>query len=208
MTIKILSAFLVLAFFSNCSVVTVTTSKKNPTKDKLDRVLIIAMTNVYSTRSMYEEQMYHLLRDKGYDVYTSVNIDRNKKDLYTKEEILEIVKNKNVAGVITVSLQDVNSKDTYSTSAGVYTEYINSPNYFFNFYDTYFGFGGWSYNTKRTIDIVGNLFDAKDKSLVYVVDAKIKNASDAEENAKEFCQSLANAFAESGYLKKIETTKK
>jgi len=202
------SAILLVAFCVSCSAVTVTTSKPNPTKDKLDRVLIIAMTTVYSTRTMYEEQMYHLLRDKGYDVYTSVNIDRNKKDLYTKEEILEIVADKNVAGVITMSLKDVNSKDTYSVSAGVYTEYINSPNYFFNLYDTYSGFGGWSYNNKQTIDIVGNLFDAKNKSLVYVVDAKMKNASDAEDNAKEFCQSLANAFAESGYLKKIETTKK
>lgn len=200
---RILPAFFILVLTVGCSAVTVRTSKPNPETGKLDRVLIIAMTTVYSTRSMYEEQMYHLLREKGYDVYTSVHIDPNKKELYTKEEIIEIVEDKNVAGVITISLQDVNTKDTYSGSAQMQTEYLNSPNYFFNFYDTYFGFGAWTYMSKQTIDIVGNLFDTKDKSLVYQVDAQLKNASNAEENADVFCKSLAKSFAESGYLKKI-----
>ena len=151
---------------------------------------------------MYEQQLYNLLMEKGYNMYTSVHVDVNKKDLYTKEEIIKLIEEKNVNGVITMRLKDVDEKDRYTTSRGYLNGAYNQPNYFFNYIDSYSNVNSWSYQSQQTVVVEANLFDSQSQSLIYQVDATIKNAEGAEDRAGEFCASFAKSFDKSGLLKK------
>jgi len=199
-----LGSIIFLIIISACSTVSVTKTKPNPSTAKLDRVLIIAMTNQYETRSMYEQELSYKLREKGYNMFSSVNVDKSNKDLFTKEEILELIEEKNIGGVITMRLKDVSSKERYTKSDRYISDLYNQHNYFFNYIDTYYNVYSWSYQAEQTIVVEANLFDASSKSLIFQIDATIKNAETDEERAGELTKSFAKAFDNSDFLKKKE----
>jgi hypothetical protein len=202
MQLKFVLVFFITIMCAGCSAVSVQNYKPNPSTAKLDRVLIVAMTNKYDTRTMYEEELSYRLREMGYNMFSSVNVDKNKKNLYTKEEILQLIEDKNIDGIITMRLKDVDSKDRYSYSGGYLDGAYNQPNYFFSYMDNFYSVNSWSYQTQQTIVIEANLFDAHSKTLIYQIDGPIKNADGAEERASEFSTSFAKSFDQSGLLKK------
>ena len=202
MRFKSLAVLLLIIISAGCGTVSVTTIKPNPQAEKLDRILIIAMTNNYETRTMYEEELSYRLREKGYNMFSSVNVDKNKKNLYTKEEILQLIEDKNVDGVITMRLKDLSTKDSYSYSGGYMDGAYNQPNYFFNYIDNLYRVNSWSYQTQQKVVVEANLFEADDKSLIFQVNATVKNAEGAEDRASDFCGSFAKSFDQSGLLKK------
>ena len=177
-------------------------SKSKASKPKLDRVLIIGMTNDYNARSMYEQELSYQLRDKGYNMFSSVNVDKDKKDLYTKEEILELIDKKNVNGVITMRLVDMTTKEKYTTSDRYISDMNNNHNYFFNYIDTYYNVYSWSYQPQQRVVVEVNLFDASDKSLIFKTDITSQNAESPEERAGEIAKKFAKALHKSGFLKK------
>ncbi|NJN28060.1 MAG: hypothetical protein HC819_19850 [Cyclobacteriaceae bacterium] len=189
---------------AGCSPVAVHSLRPNPSSGQLDRILIMAMTTNYETRTMYEEELSYKLRDKGYNMFSSVNVDKAKKDLYTKEEIMALIAEKNIDGVITMRLKDIDSKGSYSYSGGYLNGAYNQPNYFFNYIDTYAGVNHWTYQTQQTVVVEANLFDANDKTLILQVDAVIKNADGAEDRAAEITEAFAKSLDKSGLLKKKE----
>jgi len=191
-------------FFSGCSTVTVLKSKPNPSDAKLERILIMALTNEFDTRSMWEQELSYQLRDKGYSMFSSVNVDKDKKDLFTREEILELIEEKNIHGVITMRLKDIQKEEKYATSDRYISDMNNRHNYFFNYVDTYYNVYSWSYQPTQTIVIEANLFDGTNKSLILTVDATMKNADSQEERVGEMTKSIAKTMISSGYLKKKE----
>lgn len=197
---SILPLIFILVTFS-CSTVSVQKSKPNPSTAKLDRILIIAMTKNYDARSMYEQELSYRLREKGYNTFSSINVDKEKMDLFTKEEILELISEKNIDGVITMRLKDMSSKERYTTSDRYISDMYNQHNYFFNYIDTYYNVYSWSYQAAKTVVLEANLFDASDKSLIFQIEATIKNAESQEEMAGEFTNSFAKAFMKSAFLK-------
>lgn len=198
--------FVIFIFFtiSSCSTVSVTKTKPNPSNAKLDRILIIAMTNEYESRKMWENELSYILREKGYNMFSSVNVDKEKKELYTKEEVLALVDEKNVGGVITMRLKDIETKERYATSDRYISSMSNNHNYFYNYVDTYYNVYSWSYQPEQTIVIEANLFDGSDKTLIYTVDATMTNADTQEERVGEMTKSIAKAMVSSGLLKKKE----
>jgi len=188
--------------FVGCSSVSVHTSKPTHSSASLDRVLIIAMTNQYESRTMYEQELSYYLREKGYNMFSSINVDKEKKDLFTKEEILELIDEKNINGVITMRLKDIKSKERYSTSDRYISDMYNRHNYFFNYIDTYYNVYSWSYQPEQTVVVEANLFDASDKNLIFQIEATRKNSDSEEELAAELAKSFAKAFDGSGLLKK------
>ncbi len=202
MQLKSIVALSLIIISAGCSAVSVNTLKPNPSTAKLDRILIIAMTNQYDTRTMYEEELSYRLREKGYNMFSSINVDKNKKNLYTKEEILQLIEDKNVDGVITMSLKDIATKDRYSYSGGYMDGAYNQPNYFFNYIDNLYGVNTWSYQTQQTVVVEANLFDAHNKTLIFQIEATVKNADGAEDRAADFCGSFAKSFDSSGLLQK------
>lgn len=195
----LLLVFLIISF--SCSTVSIQKSNPNPSTASLDRILIIAMTNQYETRSMYEQELSYRLREKGYNTFSSINVDKEKKDLFTKEEILELISEKNIHGVITMRLKDMSSKERYTTSDRYISDMYNQHNYFFNYIDTYYNVYSWSYQAAKTVVVEANLFDASDKTLIYQIEATIKNAESQEEMAGEFTKSFAKALIKSALLK-------
>ncbi len=198
---SLLPLIFILVTFS-CSTVSVQKSKPNPSTAKLDRILIIAMTKNYDARSMYEQELSYRLREKGYNTFSSINVDKEKTDLFTKEEILELISEKNIDGVITMRLKDMSSKERYTTSDRYISDMYNQHNYFFNYIDTYYNVYSWSYQSQQTVVVEANLFDASDKSLIYQIDATIKNAESEEDRAGELTKSFTKALINSDFLKK------
>lgn len=196
------TVFLILTF--SCSTVSIQKSKPNPSTASLDRILIVGMSNQYEARSMYEQELSYRLREKGYNTFSSVNVDKEKKDLFTKEEILELIDEKNIDGVITMRLIDMSSKERYTTSDRYISDGANQHNYFYNYIDSYYNVYSWSYQAEQTVVVEANLFDAHDKTLIYTLDATIKNAESEEIRAGELSKSFAKALAKSSFLKKKE----
>jgi len=199
-----ISFFILLIVISACSTVSVIKTKPTPSEAKLERVLIIAMTNEFETRSMWEQELSFRLRDNGYSMFSSVNVDKEKKDLFTKEEIIELIKEKNVHGVITMRLKDIKTEEKYATSDRYISDMYNRHNYFFNYVDTYYNVFTWSYQPEQTIVIEANLFDGESKDLIFQVDATMKNADSQEERVGEMTKGIAKAMMSSGFLKKKE----
>ena len=194
-------SFVLLIIFSHCSKVDMVKSNHKSVDQKLDRVLIIALTNNYNSRTMYEHELSFRLREMGYNMFSSVNIDKSKKKLFTKDEIIELIKEKNIDGVITMRLKDIKSEEKYTTSDRYISDMYNCHNYFFNYVDTYYNVYSWSYQPQQTVVIEANLFDAKSTDLVLQLDATIKNVDSEEERAGEITKSFAKSFHNSRMLK-------
>ena len=194
----------ILLISSACSTVTVLKTKPNPSDAKLERILIMAMTNEFETRSMWEKELSYQLREKGYSMFSSVNVDKEKKDLFTREEILELIEEKNIHGVITMRLKDIQKEEKYATSDRYISDMSNRHNYFFNYVDTYYNVYSLSYQPTQTVVIEANLFDGTNKSLILTIDATMKNADSQEERVGEMTKGIGKAMIASGYLKKKE----
>jgi hypothetical protein len=202
MIYRFLYTAILFLLISNCFTVSAQKSKSDPKRAQLDRVLILGMTNDYDARDMYEKELSYKLREMGYNMFSSVNVDKEKKELYTKEEILELVDKKNVHGVITMRLIDITTKEKYGTSDQSISGMNNNHNYFFNYIDTYYNVYSWSYKPQQRVKVEANLFDASDKSLVFQVDYTSENAESPEERADELTKKFAKAMRKSGFLKK------
>ena len=200
MTYRFLYIAILFLVISNYSTSFAQKSKSKESKPKLDRVLIVGMTNNYDSRSMYEQELSYRLREKGYNMFSSVNVDKERKDLYTKEEILELIDEKHVNGVITMRLVDMTTKEKYTTSDRYISD--NNQNYFFNYIDTYYNVYSWSYQPQQRVVVEVNLFDASDKSLIFSTEITSQNAESQEERAGEISKKFAKALHKSGFLKK------
>jgi len=201
--LTIFSFLIALVIFSNCSTVSIQKGVHDTSNEYgLDRVLIIGLTNNYESRSMYEQELSYRLREMGYHMFSSINVDKDKKELMTKDELFELIEEKNLDGVITMRLKEIKSEEKYTRSDRYISDMHNMHNYFFNYVDTYYNVYSWSYQPKQTVVVEANLFDAKGKKLIYQIDATIKNVDSEEERAGELTQSFANSFHKSGFLKK------
>lgn len=197
---SLLIAFIILG---SCSSVSIQKGVHDTsTKYSLDRVLIIGLTNNYESRSMYEQELSYRMREMGYHMFSSINVDKSKKELFTKDELFELIDEKNLDGVITMRLKEIKSEEKYTKSDRYISDMSNMHNYFFNYVDTYYNVYSWSYQPKQTVVVEANLFDAKEKKLIYQIDATISNVDSEEERAGELTQGFANSFHKSGFLKK------
>ena len=202
-TLSVLTIIISFLIFSSCSRVTIQKGVHDTeNKYSLDRVLIIGLTNNYDSRSMYEKELSYRLREMGYNMFSSINVDKSKRELFTKDEIIELIEEKDIDGVITMRLKEITSEEKYTTSDRYISDMYNMHNYFFNYVDTYYNVYSWSYQPKQTVVVEANLFDAKSTRLIYQIDATIKNVDSEEERAGELTQSFAKSLANSGFLKK------
>jgi len=195
--------FLFAVILSNgCSRVSIYKGVQADQSYSLDRVLIIGLSNNYEARSMYEQELSYRLRQLGYNMFSSINVDKEKKTLFTKDEIIELIEEKNIDGIITMRLKEITSEEKYTTSDRYISDMYNWHNYFFNYVDTYYNVYSWSYQPKQTVVVEANLFDAKSTDLIYQIDATIKNVDSEEERAGELTESFAKSLDRSGFLKK------
>ncbi len=196
------STIILVIFCSACSSVTVLKEPEKSNSYDFDKVLIVAMTTDYNLRSMIEKELSYAMRQKGYHMFSSVNVDESKKELYTRDELILLAEEKSLDGVIIVRLKDMTSKERYSSDRNINDPY-SMNNYFF--YTTSFtGVYNWSYEPEKTVTVETALFDAKEKTMIYQADAIYKNSSSMEEGAAAFAKIFAKAYDSSGLLKKKE----
>ncbi len=182
-----------------CAGVASRTSKPNEPASKINKVMIIAITNQPDVRSMYEKELSYRMRTKGLNTVISVNLDENKSDLLTKEEILEIVKKENIDGVITMKLKDISTKESYTTS----DRYISDPfesMYLYNYIDTYYNSYAWKLQQNKTVTIEATLFEVSTEKPVYHVETSMKNVSSGEELAGNITEQFSKEFKGSSVL--------
>jgi hypothetical protein len=153
---------------------------------------------------MYEKELSYQLRDLGYQMFSSINVDPAKKTLFTLDELVELVEEKDIDGVITMRLKEVTSEEKYTTSDRYISDPYSMQNYFFNYVTTYNNVYSWSYQPKQTVVVETNLFDAKSKKLIYQIEASITNVDSEEERAGELTKSFAKSLKSSGFLKPKE----
>jgi len=187
--------------FSACSSVTVLLQPEKSDSYEYDRVLIVGLTTDYNLRSMVEEQLSYELRQMGYHLYSSVNVDEEKKELYTRDEVVQLAADKSLDGIMVVKLKDVESKERYSSNYNVDPYAMN--NYFF-YTNSYTGVYNWSYIQEKTVTIETVLFDVKTQKMIYQAEATYKNSGSQEEGASAFGKMFAKAYKSSGLLKKKE----
>jgi hypothetical protein len=195
----------VAVLLSKCSPVSLVTSIHDSDSYKLDRVLIIGLSNNYEARSLYEQELSYQLRDMGYNMFSSVNVDKQKNTLFTLDEIKVLVQEKNIDGVITMRLKEISSEEKYTKSDRYISDMYNMHNYFFNYIDTYYNVYSWSYQPKQTVVVEANLFDTKSKKLIHQVEATITNAESEEERAGALTKGFAKSMKGSGFLKRKDS---
>ncbi len=135
----------------------------------------------------------------GYNMFSSVNVNTDKKELYTREEIIQLAEEKSLDGVIIVRLKNVESKEGYSSDAVMNPFDMNG---FFFFTTTYTNVYNWSYVQEKTVTVETALFDAQSKKMIYQAEATNKNSGSQEEGASAFGKRFAKAYNASGLLKK------
>lgn len=193
---------LISLVIASCSSVTVLQKPEQSSSHQFDRVLIIALSNDYNLRKMVEEQLSYELRQMGYNMFSSVNVDTDKKELYTRDEIIALVEEKSIDGVIIVRLKDMVTKEGYSSDAAMNPYDMNG---FFFYTTTYTNVYNWSYVQEKTVTVETALFDGKSKKMIYQAEATYKNSGSQEEGAAAFGKKFAGAYKDSGLLKKKDS---
>jgi hypothetical protein len=150
---------------------------------------------------MYEKELSYRLRELGYQMFSSINIDPAKKELFTLDEIIALIDEKDIDGVITMRLKEITSEEKYSTSDRYISDPYSMQNYFFNYVNSYYNVYSWSYQPKQTVVVETNLFDAKSRKLIYQIDATITNVDSEEERAGQLTKSFAKSLKSTGFLK-------
>jgi len=172
-----------------------------------DKVMILAITNQYDVRSMWEKELGYRLRTKGFNTITSVGVDEKYKKMYTLDELRELVKKYSLDGVITLKLHDIKQKESY-TESDRYLSDKNvrgaNPYYMYNYLDPYMNVYHWQYKMDQTVIIEGNLYDAKTEKLLFQTETQMTNAESDEALAAEITESLSIALRQSKLLKRRE----
>jgi hypothetical protein len=188
----------------SCQAANTSFTRPEEAGEPLDRVLVVAMTNNYEVRSMWEKELTYRINSKGFNVLPSINLDEEYKKLYTVDELKELIKTHNLGGILAVRLKDIQRKEGYTQS----TKYISQPYgggvYMYNYLDPYSNVRGWQYQLDEKITIEGNLYDARTEKLIFDSETGMTNAESEEALAGEITESIAAALKKSKLLKPKE----
>ena len=207
---KIVFNIIFLGFLlSACTATNTSVMVKEEIDPPLDLILIMAVTNKYETREMWEKELGYRLRTKGFNTITSVGIDESHKKLYTLDEIKALVEKLDIDGVITMKLQDIKQKEGYSGSDRYISEgAVNrsgfNSGYMYNYLTPYMNVYQWTYQMEETIIIEGNLFEAKTAKMIFQTETQMTNAESDEALAGEITESLSIALRQSKLMLREE----
>jgi hypothetical protein len=196
----VLSLAAAVALFA-CQSVNTTVTRPESTQNVLDKVMVMAMTNNYESRQMWEKEMAYRLKTRGRNTITSVGIDPEHKKFYTKEELIEIVKEHQLNGILTLRLKDIDQKAGYTQSDRYLSDPYGGQIYMYNYLDPYMNVRGWQYKLDQKVTIEAKLFETATEKLVLEAESTMSNAESNEALAGEITESLAKSIANSRLLK-------
>jgi hypothetical protein len=201
MKTKIYFFIAILVIVTGCSSVSLTGSWIDPGAKSIEgkTVAIFCITPRLNIREKVETQITAGLKAKGVDAISSLDfITPGKMDI---EIIKTILKNKNVTGVIIVSLLD-SQKETYYVpgTTAYYPTYYGRPYYgyygsvYSNVYDPGY------YQTTTSYFIECNAYRLSDDKLVYSCQTKTVDPSNLDKFAYEFANVIVKDLVSKGVL--------
>jgi len=201
MKTKIYFFLAILLIISGCSSVALTGSWIVPDPKPLEgrSVAIFCVTPRLNIREKVETQMVNGLKAKGVDAQSSLDfITPGKMDI---EIIKELLKSKNFAGVIIVSLLDA-QKETYYVpgSTAYYPTAYGRPyyGYYGGVYSTVYDPG--YYQTTTSYFIECNAYRLSDDQLVYSCQTKTVDPSNIDKFAYEYANVIVKDLVSKGVL--------
>jgi hypothetical protein len=200
----LLFAIPIALMLSGCSTSKVTTSwsEAQKTPAHLNKVLVVGLfdDNNRSLRQQMEDQLAQELKEEGYNAVTSMSLygPKSFRNL-TAEEALDKVRSKDIDGVITIALVDTSKEKSYIENYG-YRPYGYRPWGGWRYNPWY---GGWVYRPyympgfrghyETSINYVfeTNLYDVRNKQLIYSAQTRSNNPSNVYVLADDYSKSVA-----------------
>jgi len=201
MKTKIFLLFIVLTILYGCSSISLTGSWITPDAKSIEgkTIAIFCVTPHLNIREKVETQITEGLIAKGVDALSSLDfITPGKMDI---EIIKMMLKNKNVAGVIIVSLLD-SQKETYYIPGTIayYPTYYGRPyyGYYGSVYNSVYDPG--YYQTTTSYFIECNAYRLSDDKLVYSCQTKTVDPTNVDKFAYEFANIIVKDLISKGVL--------
>jgi hypothetical protein len=195
----LLFALPLVLMFNGCSTSKVTTSwtKSEQTPAHLHKILVVGLfdDNNRVLRQQMEDQLAQELKEEGYNAVTSYSVYGPKSfQNLTGEQALREIRSKDVDGVITIGLVDTTKERSYVQNNGYrpWGGWRYNPWYGGWVYRPYYmpGFRG-HYETSINYVFETNLYDVRNKQLIYSSQTRSNNPSNFYVLADDYSKSVA-----------------
>ncbi len=200
----LLATFIAAISLWSCQTSNTSFSKPEKAEQPLDRVLVIALTNSYDVRSMWEKELTYRLNSRGFNVIPSINLDKEYKKLYTVEELRALISVHKLDGILAARLKDIDRQESYTQSDRYISDPYSDNIYMYNYLDPYRNVRAWQYKLDKTVTIEANLYSAGSEKILFDSETSMTNAESDEALAGEITESIAVALKKSKLLKAKE----
>lgn len=191
---------LILMIFGCAPKLSSSFTKEGYTTNTYEKIAVVAISNDLSARAAFESATVKLLKDNGFNAIEGINIfpqnmSKSKMDSYN---LIKIIKDNNLDGIITMSLVDTKEGEryvqgnTYTVPSGYYRvgRYISrrylvleEPGY---------------YESTKSYVIEGILYDlkgdlnGKEDNWVWIGSSDLVNPSSLKSAASNFAKQIVN----------------
>jgi hypothetical protein len=176
----------------------------------VDDVLVIGVGKDQVARGMYESALASHLQESGVTAHQSITV-LPTADMLTKEQVVAIIQDKGIEGVIVTRVIDVQETEEYvPPSTTVYSgPGYGYPSYGRPYYGSYYGYysqsyevthtGGYTY-TNVTVTLETNLYDASDESIVWSGRSETFNPNEVGDIIKPTAKMVVDQLIDEGLI--------
>jgi len=161
--------------------------------NKLKKVMILHLGEVYDTRKTIESEITYWLNKYKYDASPSFRyFDQNQ--VPKKENIKTILKENDFDAILTTVLTTLESKEKFENPQSAYNLTINSPT-FYNYLDSYQNKYSTGYSVQqKTFVVQTNLFLADDERIIYTAITQTDQPGSVDLAVQEFAKAIAKSL--------------
>lgn len=203
-------ALVSMVLFGCGSSTEITASWKAPEADPegYQNLFIAALTEKMSARQNIEKEFSSILNNNN--ITTELSIDTFRPDFLDegvpeREDLLEIIQETEVDGILTVTFIDTEEEKRYVPRGPTYAPIGRFGYYgdFYGYFNHWYG-NSWNtgyYTTDKTYFIETNLYDGDDLKLVWSGQSKTYHSSDLDFLTKEFVDAIIGELAQEGLIR-------
>lgn len=187
----------------------ITASWKAPEADPdgYQNIFIAALTEDMKAKQNIEKEFTSMLNN--HNVNTVMSIETFRPDFLDagapeKEDLLKIIQETDVKGILTVTFIDTKEEKRYVPAGSSYAPVGRFGYYgdFHGYFNHWYG-NSWNtgyYTTDKEYFIETNLYDAEDLKLVWSGQSKTYNSSDLNTLAMEYVEAIKDELIKEGLL--------
>lgn len=208
-------ALIVLSNFTSCSSVTEvngTWKKPATVAQKYNKIIVIVIHQDIVKRSAFEKSIVNSLTANGINAVSGVNVipqgmldaDNDKKlDPDAKEKLVAFLKQQNIDGAMTITLEDVKKSTSYVPGNNFYTPGVGMYGFYGyygaawnNFYDPGY------YVTTTNVFLTTNFYNVASEQLLWSAQSQTIDPQSLKDFASSYGPTIVNQFLESGVIRK------